>query len=234
MATGEQILELAGRHLGETYILGALAPKNNSAWRGPWDCAEFVSWCIFQASGILLGCDNNSSPSTADAYTGHWGRDARATSLTKRISVANAARIPGAVVLRNPRPGMIGHIVFSDGLGGTVEAHSAADDVVKLTLSNRRWDTGLLVLGVDYTTGGPVSLGAAPRIFRLTSPHTTGPIVRRIQRALTDKGFDAGGVDGDFGPLTQTAVFNFQMANGLAPDGEVGPLTAAALGISLS
>jgi len=79
-----------------------------------------------------------------------------------------------------------------------------------------------------------VVIGTPPKIFRLTTPHTKGPIVKRIQKALTEKGFDAGGVDGDFGPLTQTAVFNFQLVNDLTPDGEVGPLTAAALGISLS
>lgn len=234
MATGEQIVALARQHLNEKYILGALAPKTNSAWHGPWDCAEFVSWCIFQAGGPLLGCDDNSKPSTADAYTGFWARDAGNASLAKKISVAKAASTPGAVVLRNPRPGMIGHIVFSDGLGGTVEAHSHVDGVVQLALSNRRWDTGLLVVGVDYATGGAVSVASAPKIFRLTSPHMKGPIVSRIQQALTDKGFDAGGVDGDFGPLTQTAVFNFQVANDLTPDGEVGPLTAAALRISLS
>lgn len=234
MATGEQILELAKQHLGERYIFGAMAPKNNSAWRGPWDCAEYISWCLFQASNILLGCDDNSKPSTADAYTGHWARDAGKPSLTKKITVEKAARIPGALVLRNPRPGRIGHIVFTDGVGGTAEAHSSATGVIQSTLSNRRWDTGLLVVGVDYTTGGSVTIAAAPKIFRLTSPRTKGPVVRRIQKALTDKGFDAGGVDGEFGPMTQAAVFNFQLANGLAPDGEVGPLTAAALGISLT
>lgn len=234
MATGEQMLELARRHFGEPYILGALAPKTNSAWRGPWDCAEYISWCVFQSGGPLLGCDDNSKPSTADAYTGFWARDAGNTSLIKKISVDKAARIPGAIVLRNPKPGRIGHIVFSDGVGGTAEAHSRVDGVLQLTLSNRRWDTGILIVGVDYTPGGAVVIGAPPKIFRLTSPHTKGPIVKRIQKALTDKGFDAGGVDGDFGPLTQAAVYNFQVMNGLAPDGEVGPLTAAALGISLT
>lgn len=234
MATGEQILALAKQHLGERYIFGAKAPKNNSAWRGPWDCAEYVSWCVFQAGGILLGCDDNSKPSTADAYTGHWARDAGNPTLTKKITVEKAAQTAGALVLRNPRPGRIGHIAFSDGLGGTAEAHSSETGVIQHTLSNRRWDTGLLVVGVEYAAGGVVTVGQAPKIFRLTSPHMKGPVVRRIQRALTDKGFDAGGVDGDFGPLTQAAVFNFQLARGLVPDGEVGPLTAAALGISLS
>lgn len=38
-------------------------------------------------------------------------------------------------------------------------------------------------------------------------------------------------VDGDFGPVTDTAVRNFQSSNGLFVDGEAGPITFAALGL---
>jgi len=41
MATGNDLLTIVAPHVGEEYILGSLAPKNNSQWRGPWDCAEF-------------------------------------------------------------------------------------------------------------------------------------------------------------------------------------------------
>jgi N-acetylmuramoyl-L-alanine amidase len=69
MATGEEIIELAANHIGEKYILGAFAPKNNANYKGPWDCAEFVSWCIFQVSGLKVGMRND------DAYTGYWQED---------------------------------------------------------------------------------------------------------------------------------------------------------------
>ena len=58
-ATGEQLLALASRHVGEKYVFGALAPKNNQNWKGPWDCAEFASWLVFQTSNSLYGCGNN-------------------------------------------------------------------------------------------------------------------------------------------------------------------------------
>src|SRR5262245_14137238 len=51
--------------------------------------------------------------------------------------------------------------------------------------------------------------------------------VRRWQSFLIDRGFLAGRADADFGPLTHTATAAFQRANGLAPDGIVGPQTAA-------
>jgi peptidoglycan hydrolase-like protein with peptidoglycan-binding domain len=47
-----------------------------------------------------------------------------------------------------------------------------------------------------------------------------GDAVRQIQRFLTEFGFNPGGVDGDFGNLTEGAVKRFQADRGLAQDGE--------------
>ena len=58
---------------------------------------------------------------------------------------------------------------------------------------------------------------------------STGNPVRRAQRRLTAAGFDTGGIDGVFGPATESAVRAFQEANGLAADGIVGPQTWAAI-----
>src|SRR3989442_5055001 len=68
---GERILRLGRRHIGESYVLGSLAPKNNPRWTGPWDCAEFASWLVFPAAQVLYGCASDSNhPASADAYTG--------------------------------------------------------------------------------------------------------------------------------------------------------------------
>lgn len=50
-----------------------------------------------------------------------------------------------------------------------------------------------------------------------------------LQEALSTLGYYTARVDGDFGPLTDKAVREFQSAAGLVPDGIVGPLTWAAL-----
>jgi len=231
MATGERIVEAALEHLGERYVLGAIAPKNDPAWDGPWDCAEFASWCVYQTARILYGCHNNhGNPATADAYTGFWGRDAR--SLGRQISVAEAARLPGAAVLR--LGAKMGHIVISDGRGGTVEAHSSKTGVIRHTLNGRRWDLGILVPGISYEllsgNGDPSPPGM---IYRLTSPYLRGAKIAEIQQELARHGFNPGAADGIFGPKTYAATVSFQRPRGLVTDGEVGPQTAGALGIEL-
>jgi Putative peptidoglycan binding domain len=58
---------------------------------------------------------------------------------------------------------------------------------------------------------------------------STGPEVTALQQRLLDLGFDPNGVDGNFGPGTESAVKAFQQAQGLTVDGKVGPMTRAAL-----
>ena len=52
-----------------------------------------------------------------------------------------------------------------------------------------------------------------------------GLAVRRVQKRLTLAGYDAGDVDGTFGPDTEAGVKALQRATGLTEDGIVGPKT---------
>lgn len=52
-----------------------------------------------------------------------------------------------------------------------------------------------------------------------------GPNVKLIQSLLSRIGYNPGAVDGVFGQQTREAVREFQLDNGLEPDGVVGPLT---------
>ena len=65
--------------------------------------------------------------------------------------------------------------------------------------------------------------------LHLTKPPTKGPAVRNLQKRLTALGFDTGGIDGEFGKQTDTAVRAFQKAKGLDVDGVAGAGTMAAL-----
>ena len=232
MATGAEMVAIALPHVGEQYE-NVQVPKNNANWRGPWDCAEFMSWVVFQGAGILYGClDNQASPALADAYTGAWRRDS--ANLGRRVEVNKAAAIVGAFVLRfPPAPGKMGHIAICDGHGGTVEAKSHAEDVVRDVVHGRRWDTGILIPGVTYDENvSPLTVHPPGRVIRMGVANDSD-IVRTIQNALTAAGIDPGPVDGKYGPLTMAAVAAFQKIKGLVMDGEVGPQTAPLLGIQL-
>lgn len=230
---GDDLVKLAQKHVGERYVLGTLVPKDNWEWKGPWDCAEFASWLVYQVSEQLYGCDENSrSPSSADAYTGFWGRDVKIVGI--RISVDQAARTRGAFVLRAPLRDAIGHIVVSDGEGGTIEAHSSRRGVIEAELSQRTWDAGILIPGIEYEEESPVELTEPSTVvLRMTRPPMKGSIVRKVQKALLERGFDPGPIDGSYGALTRAAVLAFQSTRGIVVDGEVGEKTARALGLAL-
>jgi murein L,D-transpeptidase YcbB/YkuD len=57
-------------------------------------------------------------------------------------------------------------------------------------------------------------------------------LVRDAQRALNDKGFSAGATDGVMGPHTESALRQFQQAQGLSTTGTLDQQTISALGIS--
>lgn len=232
MPTGARMLDLARQHIGEAYV-NIQVPKNNANWRGPWDCAEFMSWLVYQEARILYGClDNTAAPAIADAYTGAWQRDSGA--LGQRISVAQAAGTVGGIVLRYPpEPGAMGHIAICDGHGGTVEAKGQAYGVVADTVQGRRWDTGVLIPGVTYSNASAVPVTPPARIYYRGQANMDGDVVRAIQSTLLARGFNPGPVDGIFGSNTAAAVQAFQGYSGLVVDGEVGPQTAAVLGITL-
>lgn len=230
MATGEQLLALAAPHVTEKYVLGARVPKDNPAWTGPWDCAEFASWCLYQASGRLFGCDQNSKPAIADAYTGYWQRDALAAHCTVPVVVARAT--PGAFLLRYPAAGLIGHVAISDGQGGTVEAHSTATGVIHGQVDGRRWDVGVLPPMLTYAEPAVLQPTTPPGlVLRLKQPNMKGALVTRLQQALAARGFSPGDVDGAYGPHTAAAVHAFQLSQGLLADGEAGDKTLKALGL---
>jgi len=67
------------------------------------------------------------------------------------------------------------------------------------------------------------------RLLCLVSPMTRGKDVAELQLRLGSLGFDAGRVDGIFGPSTQLAVRDFQRNAGLVADDVCGPDTVEAL-----
>jgi len=131
MPSARSLVSLLLPHRGERYVFGALAPKENAAYRGPWDCAEFVAWGIYQATGQYVGCRGRRQ----NAYTGFFAQDL--PRLGTAISEEEAAELIGAIALRPPRRGRIGHIAVSRGGGRTIEAAGSRLGVTSLSMSGR-------------------------------------------------------------------------------------------------
>jgi hypothetical protein len=230
--SGAGLVQRARAHIGEQYV-NTQIPKDDPHWHGPWDCAEFVSWLVYQEAGTLYGCvDDTAPPAKADAYTGAWKADLE--RLGKRVSVEEAAATVGGIVLRYPPgPGKMGHIAVCDGNGGTIEAKGRRYGVVADTVQGRGWHAGILIPGISYDATAPIKVLPPAIIYEVDAPNMDKAVVTRIQAALAAKGFDPGLIDGEFGLNTQAAVLRFQEAEGMVVDGAVGPETAAALGVSL-
>lgn len=237
---GQDVIDIGKTRVGQKYVWGTQVPLDNPNWSGPWDCAEFTSWCAYQAYGQIFGAGASRKVSQAEPYSGSWYAEARKSGTA--ISWQEALKIPGAVLIRAPGPGKTGHVAFAIGDNHhTLEARSAADGVGIFDKAVKRpWSMGWLLPGVEYHTGDDlptaVATPAAPSLpdgyLWLRRPLLKGGAVVAVQRALAHNGVDPGPIDGKFGPLTSAAVLSFQVMKGLEVDGVVGPNTAKALGLS--
>jgi hypothetical protein len=232
MFDGADILKIADKHLKEKYVLGAVVPMANKNWAGPWDCAEFVSWCAYWSYKILLGV-RPRDPMTGESYSGWWHEDVMREDLAMPIEQAFVT--PGAILVRQPGAfgRKIGHVAISRGDGTTIEAHSSAVGVKNIpNAASRPWTSGARLPGVLYTSGAPGAAYKLPKkLFMIKDPFMRGEEVKAIQRALEKKGVSPGKLDGVYGHLTAAAVASFQAMEGLVVDGTVGPQTAKALGL---
>ena len=104
---------------------------------------------------------------------------------------------------------------------------------------------------VGAAVGGPVGAVVGAGIgayaghyegFGRPGPHSTvslngriiegRSLVSSVQSSLNQRGYNAGRVDGLWGPSTETALRQFQADNGLAPSGSLNHRTLAMLGVA--
>jgi hypothetical protein len=231
--TGTDLLHLAETRIGEKYV-NVLVPKDNANWHGPWDCAEFASWVVYQKVKVLYGCVNNhGNPAATEAYSGAWVRDAENGTLLV-TSQAAANTTAGIILLRRPPlPGHMGHVAISDGKGGTVEAAGAGLGVRRGKVEGRLWHFCVQIPNVSYAAiGAVVPPKPLPFLLTLENPNIKSALVGKVQHALKAAGFNPGVLDNEYGPHTVAAVAAFQKMNRLVGDGVVGPLTAKKLGVA--
>ena len=84
----------------------------------------------------------------------------------------------------------------------------------------------------NETTGKDRTVTSSTSSTSMTSSRYDAALVRSVQQALNDKGYNAGPVDGQWGPSTENAVMRFQQASGLPQTGDLERSTLAALGVA--
>jgi len=86
--------------------------------------------------------------------------------------------------------------------------------------------------GNEVAGKGPTSASTSSSSSAMPSSHYESGLVRSVQQALNDKGYNAGPTDGQWGPATEDAVRRFQRASGLPETGQLERPTLDALGIA--
>lgn len=123
----------------------------------------------------------------------------------------------------NMRSGLkaAGFACLTDSKYLTGSSYLVAGDI----LLNDTHHTATAVTNGVNSGNGSVSPAASMPLIKKGSK---GDAVKKLQQILNSKGYKLS-EDSDFGPATEAAVKAFQGANHLETDGEVGPLTWAAL-----
>ena len=88
----------------------------------------------------------------------------------------------------------------------------------------------MMELDASISFDGSGDIRVAPAMAGLLQIGSIGVEVQQLQTALNGLGFNAGEVDGEFGPNTQAAVRQFQAARGLPVTGVADRTTLQALG----
>ncbi|MDI9312078.1 MAG: peptidoglycan-binding protein [Limnohabitans sp.] len=225
MAIGKEILNLANQHDGEKYVFGANVPFDNPNYKGPWDCAEFVSWIVYQITKVKIGIRGK------EAYTGYWENDV--SKYCKKISISEAALTYGAIVFRSPgfKGISIGHIAISDGKGGTIEAKSTNDGVCKSVIKGRQWEYGLLINNVQYEMNNAFvfDYNNPPFNFYVSSPIMKHKIVEETKEKLNKLNLFHGEINENYESEIAIAVSNFQKIKGIVVDAVLGKETLTLL-----
>ncbi len=96
----------------------------------------------------------------------------------------------------------------------------------------------LLTTGVmccfGFACGVKSKKEVAVNVSSISTVYAATANTTEVQKRLKKWGYYTGSVDGINGPKTKEAVKKFQRKYGLTPDGIVGPLTAAKMGLSVS
>ena len=183
------------------------------------------------AHGIGYCCGGNFYGTHIDTLSRVWHGDERDYSVTvsdyySYTGTTKAEVYGGSEAPSAPTGNSDGIKIVQDWLGVDVDGicgnKTKAALVKKLqTVLNLLYGANLAVDGIF----GNKTASALPNICK----GSAGDLTKVLQGLLICRGYDTGGLDGDFGAQTEKSVRDFQYDKGLYADGIAGKATFAAL-----
>lgn len=186
--------------------------------------------CCGLVKGFMMTLDNSSAP----IYSTELDKNVRGLwEMRDRENsgyMGSFPLIPGALVFM---PGN-DHVGVYIGNAMVVEAHSHKRGVITTNLFERNWERWALIPDwFEYDLPSPVPYEAsdyAADDFPFHVHNIVGDVtnlsggwkVYFLQTLLTSAGYDCGGVDGEFGNKTMSALKAYQVDHNLVPDGVAG------------
>ncbi|MEM1306600.1 MAG: peptidoglycan-binding protein [Pseudomonadota bacterium] len=185
----------------------------------------------------LQGSTETRATASVRTHAAHHQVSGGAATLSEADTVLTSAPEPSLAAQAGPAEINGTVVAIQRELVAKGYAPGAADGVAGMTtraaIFAYQYDHGLpltadatddvleaLILGLPKVPGGAVG-ALGPHAERL---------VRTVQSALTSLGLATGGVDGRLGPMTRSAIQQFEVRNGLAPSGRVSADIIRALG----
>jgi hypothetical protein len=191
---------------------------------GPWD-GEALDGAVWQwqdlgrqADAQMAGNAYATSIETSDG--GDPDRPWSTHQLAALIDLAEwwckTTGNPARLVAHPGDRGIGYHSQFPEWAGG----HSCPNPIRKAQLLDLVIPSTAKRLGTTPATLWTI----LSRVLRLADPRMTGDDVRAVQARVGTS------TDGEYGPLTESAVIRWQSRHGVDADGVVGPATAASMG----
>ncbi len=177
-------------------------------------CGLTVAYCMAGANvAPVFGSNENTRFLYAAAWLG-WGTPVTTTPVRGDVVVFDFGGGDHHVTLFE-----------KDNGDGTYSCHGGNQShAVNITNFPERCVMGIRRPSADATQS-QVTAGTL-------APGAEGRAVAALQSALASQGFDPGGIDGEFGPLTSAAVSDFQRDNNLPVTGVADSATLQKLGVS--
>jgi hypothetical protein len=195
---------------------------------------DFASWSVLSANAFTINLC--FAGSRASWTRNQWLDRETDISIAAYMAVQDCRKY-GIPILVNPppyvaTPGISDHKYVTEELG--IGTHTDVGDNFPwdvFTNYVEKWAGTQIDRLPGSSAAGQGAKSVVPPDLKIGS---TGTAVRTLQTRLKVAYASYAGpleVDGDFGPLTQAAVMEFQKRSNLTVDGVVGPTTAAALKI---